>query len=155
MSSAIYPPQHAFGKLFWPKLRELVQRFLANGAIAFRPQFLAVKVALARRESGVKYPSMYAEGNSEAAVRFNCTQRAHLNTLEYLPNVLALQMLMGLQYPVTAAALGAAWTLGRLIYAAGYSSGDPAKRAPGSTLAGVVYLALIGGCAYAGFRMLA
>lgn len=113
-------------------------------------QYLAVQVALARRKYNVPYPAVYATGNSEDATRFNCIQRAHLNCLEYLPNALACQMVMGLQFPITAAALGGAWAVGRLVYAAGYSSGDPSKRGPGSALAGVIYLGLIGGAAYSG-----
>lgn len=117
-------------------------------------QWLAVKVAYARRQYGVTYPAMYAEGNSEEANMFNCIQRSHQNTLEYLPNVLALQLAMGLRFPVTAAALGLAWAVGRVLYAQGYSTGDPAKRGPGSAIAGVVYLALIGGTLFAGYRMM-
>ena len=44
-------------------------------------QWMAVRVVLARKESGVKYPAMVAEGSGEAAMVFNCTQRAHQNTL--------------------------------------------------------------------------
>ena len=40
-----------------------------------------------------------------------------------------------------------------MVYAQGYSTGDPAKRGPGSAVAGIVYLALIGGAAAAGFQM--
>jgi len=181
------------------------------GSVAFTAatmQWLAVRVAVARREYKVKYPAMYAEGSSPEANTFNCIQRGHQNALEYLPSVMALQMLMGLQYPVVAAALGAIWAVGRvsspvllivlflvlsylgghgwqsagiaplpsaascafqfgalpraevlswyapvqIIYARGYSTGDPSKRAPGSALAGIVYLVLIIGCGYAGFQ---
>ena len=80
-------------------------------------------------------------------------QRSHQNTLEYLPNVLALQALMGLQFPVTAAGLGVGWTVARILYSLGYSTGDPGKRSPGSLLAGLVYLGLIGGTMYAGYSM--
>jgi len=80
-------------------------------------------------------------------------QRSHQNTLEYLPNVLALQALMGLQFPVTAAGLGVCWAVARILYSLGYSTGDPKKRSPGSLLAGLVYLGLIGGTMYAGYSM--
>ena len=116
-------------------------------------QYLAVKVAIARRDAKLAYPAMYADGEDTASAKFNCTQRAHQNTLEYLPSALALQALMGLKFPITAAVLGAVWAAGRIIYAAGYSTGDPTKRAPGSAIAGIVFLALIGGCAYAGVQM--
>lgn len=36
-------------------------------------------------------PQMYAEGQDEQAKTFNCTQRAHQNTLETLPALLAMQ----------------------------------------------------------------
>ena len=78
-------------------------------ATALMTQFLAVKVALARREYKVAYPAMYATGTSESANIFNCIQRAHQNTLEYLPSVLSLQIVMGLKFPATAGILGLAW----------------------------------------------
>lgn len=80
-------------------------------------------------------------------------QRSHQNTLEYLPNVLALQALMGLQFPVAAAGLGVGWVVARILYSLGYSTGDPGRRGPGSLLAGLVYLGLIGGTMYAGYGM--
>ena len=153
-------------------------------------QWMAVRVVLARRDSGVQYPAMVAEGTDEAAMKFNCTQRAHQNTLvrwgwmdlrgaqptdrfdrcreemgggsgaarcwttrppplpmfptagavlpamptnlyrtalclyrpvpqEYLPNVLAMQLVLGLAYPVPAAIAGIVWALGRVVYALG------------------------------------
>ena len=82
-----------------------------------------------------------------------CLQRSHQNTLEYLPNVLALQIAMGIKYPIVAASLGVAWCVARVAYAVGYSTGDPMKRAPGSLAAGLVYLALIGGTVFAGYQL--
>jgi len=55
---------------------------------------------------------MVAEGDSEDAMKFNCTQRSHQNTLEQLPTFLAMQMLLGQVYPVPAAALGMLWNVG-------------------------------------------
>ncbi len=63
--------------------------------------------------SKVPYPDMYAHGKDEASLMFNCIQRAHQNTLETLPAVLAMQILMGMVFPVTSAALGAGWSIGR------------------------------------------
>jgi glutathione S-transferase len=116
-------------------------------------RWMSVRVGLARREFGVSYPAMMAEGTDENAVKFNCIQRAHQNTLETLPLAVACQLLMGLAFPITAAALGVAWAIGRIIYANGYSSGDPKKRIPGSAVAGIFYLCLIIGCFYAGYSM--
>lgn len=47
--------------------------------------------------SGVKYPIMTGDPalvGEEQAAKFNCTQRGHQNTLETLPLVLALQLLI-------------------------------------------------------------
>lgn len=129
-------------------------RRLVAGSVAATglvSQYLAVQVAVARRKYNVAYPAMYAEGTSDEANQFNCIQRAHQNMLEYLPNALACQLVMGFVFPKTAAVLGLLWALGRLVYAAGYSTGDPMKRTPGSLGAGVIYLALIGGAGYAGY----
>lgn len=46
------------------------------------------------------------------ATRFNCTQRAHQNTLESVPMLLALEILLGLQFPLYAASLGMIWNAG-------------------------------------------
>ena len=70
----------------------------------------ALCIALSR--SGVKYPAMMAEGDSENAQKFNCMQRSHQNTLEQLPTFLAMQLLMAQAYPLTAAALGMVWNVG-------------------------------------------
>ena len=70
----------------------------------------ALCIALTR--SGVKYPAMMAEGDSEDALKFNCTQRSHQNTLEQLPTFLAMQLLLAQAYPLTAAALGMIWNVG-------------------------------------------
>jgi len=116
--------------------------------------YLAVRVAIARKQYQVSYPAMYAEGQSEGANVFNCIQRSHQNMLEYLPNVLALQLAMGLQFPATAAGLGLGWAAARILYAQGYSTGDPRKRAPGSMIAGLIYLGLVFGTLFAAYRMM-
>lgn len=117
-------------------------------------QFLAVRVAVARKTYGVEYPALYADGNSDDAIQFNCIQRSHQNMLEYLPNALASQLVMGLVFPKVAGIMGASWALARLVYAAGYSTGDPDKRIPGNIFAGLLYLGLIGGAGYAGYTMI-
>jgi glutathione S-transferase len=52
---------------------------------------------------------------------FNCAQRAHHNFLENYTVALSGMLISGLVYPRTAAALGAAWTGGRVVYALGYT----------------------------------
>jgi glutathione S-transferase len=60
-------------------------------------------------------------------MRFNCTQRAHQNTLEVVPHALFTILFSGLRYPTVATALGSLWVFGRIIYTMGYATGDPAK----------------------------
>lgn len=160
--------------------RFAVRRYVlgSTALTALTTQWMAVRVALARAKYGVSYPDMYADSSVKDGNVFNCiqvcvcwkkkicvadglpwgyfilVQRGHQNTLEYLPNVLALQALMGLQFPITAAGLGVGWAVARILYSLGYSTGDPSKRSPGSLVAGLVYLGLIGGTMYAGYSMI-
>lgn len=62
---------------------------------------------------GVEYPKLYAEGSNAVSVKFNCTQRAHQNTLENLPVFLIMQILLAQAYPMSASALGVAWAVGK------------------------------------------
>lgn len=52
---------------------------------------------------------------------------AHQNTLEFLPQVIASTFIVGLKFPYVAAGVCGTWTLARLLYTFGYSSGDPKK----------------------------
>ncbi|KAH9950992.1 membrane-associated proteins in eicosanoid and glutathione metabolism [Amylocystis lapponica] len=91
-----------------------------------------MRVGFARSAAGIKYPQVYgekAEAEASKAVRiFNCTQRAHQNTLEQMPAVLAATTLIALNYPVAAAALCGFWTFARVLYTIGYSTGEPDRR---------------------------
>jgi glutathione S-transferase len=49
-----------------------------------------------------------------------------------VPSSLLLPLLLLLQYPISAAVCGAVYTLGRIAYFNGYSTGDPKKRMQGS-----------------------
>jgi glutathione S-transferase len=115
--------------------------------------WMSFQVAFARRKFGVSYPKMYAEGDDENAVGFNCVQRGHQNSLELAPQALVCQMLLGLKFPVTAAVLGVAWAIGRIVYFRGYATGVPKNRVAGAAISGLVWLALVFGTAYAGFTM--
>ncbi|KAL4442446.1 hypothetical protein ABPG77_005030 [Micractinium sp. CCAP 211/92] len=115
-------------------------------------QWQAVRVAIARRKYGVNYPTMYVEGDSQEAVTFNCTQRAHQNTLEYLPGALCSQMMLGLVYPKVAAGLGLVFVASRVVYTLGYSTGDPSKRLPGGAGSGLAYVALVLSTVVVGLR---
>lgn len=89
----------------------------------------------------------------EEWVNFNCAQRGHQNMLETLPAALAALFCSGILYPVTAAALGGAFGVGRILYAAGYIRSGPAGRTLGVILADVGLLGLIGCAIRAGFKV--
>ncbi|BGO97878.1 microsomal glutathione S-transferase 3 [Rhodotorula toruloides] len=99
-------------------------------------QFATIKVSKARKAAQVAYPAPYAENAvAERDIKakiFNCTQRAHANTLENLPIFLISLFHTGLYHPVAAAVGGLVWILGRFAYVQGYASGDPKARMRGS-----------------------
>ncbi|KAG8750565.1 hypothetical protein FRC12_012829 [Ceratobasidium sp. 428] len=106
---------------------------LAAVSTAFLTAWQAFSVVSnARKRAGIKYPQMYADQSQvdkdPEALKFNCAQRAHQNTLEVLPHVLFFIPFLGLRRPILAASLGAGWTFGRILYTLGYITGDPAKR---------------------------
>lgn len=121
------------------------------GLTAALLQFLAIRVALARREYGVDYPTMYA-GTPEKRT-FDCVQRAHQNTLETSGAQSLMIALLGLSHPIPAAAVQTAWVAGRLAYALGYSTGDPKARLPGVAVSGLLYVGTIAASLAEGARM--
>ncbi|KAH9950991.1 membrane-associated proteins in eicosanoid and glutathione metabolism [Amylocystis lapponica] len=93
-----------------------------------------VKVGRARKTARIPYPQLYAEKAEAAASNavqiFNCTQRAHQNTLESFTGYSReiSTTIMALNYPIAAAGLCGCWTIARVLYTIGYSTGDPARR---------------------------
>lgn len=81
-----------------------------------------------RKPAKVPYPNAYASPQQvkedKAAYKFNCAQRAHGNLLENLPQTIIYTLVAGLQYPIPAAGLGAAWILARILYVYGYVTSD-------------------------------
>ncbi|KAJ6511420.1 hypothetical protein C8R47DRAFT_734141 [Mycena vitilis] len=94
--------------------------------------FQTSQVVKYRGISGVKYPRMYADNAEMAAnpnaVKFNCAQRAHQNTLENLPMLYSMALVTSLKYPVLGASALGLWSLARVGYTLGYVTGDPKKR---------------------------
>jgi glutathione S-transferase len=86
--------------------------------------WMARNVAKARKQYNIEYPTMYSDDN----VKFNCIQRVHQNTLESYPQFLMLLFIGGLHLPKTTAALGTVYLIGRICFAHGYYTGEPAKR---------------------------
>jgi len=115
-----------------------------------------LKASRARKAAGVKYPQMYAEkaeAEASAAARvFNCTQRAHQNTLESLPNILFSTAFLGLFYPRVASVACTIWTVGRVMYTTGYSTGEPNNRRFGFAVSSAAQLVLLFGSTYAAFN---
>ncbi|KAF8745069.1 hypothetical protein AX14_010543 [Amanita brunnescens Koide BX004] len=90
-------------------------------------------VARFRKRAGIQYPQLYAEKKeaeaSPDAMKFNCAQRAHQNTLENLPIIAITSLVAGFKAPIFSASAVAFWAVGRIAYTRGYVTGDPKKRA--------------------------
>ena len=103
--------------------------------------WMSVRVAMARRRSGIHAPAMTGDPALERAIR------AHENTLEWLTPFLAGLWLFSIYWnDRLAAILGVVWIIGRILYAVGYSAGA-GKRAPGFLIQAVVVLVLLVGAA--------
>jgi len=77
-----------------------------------------------RKAAGILYPNAYAsdalaKGKPEAYA-FNCAQRAHANYIENQPSLVGALLIAGLMFPLTAAAMGAGWSVSRYLYMLGY-----------------------------------
>eukprot|EP00484_Ammonia_sp_Unknown_P018143 CAMPEP_0197030016 /NCGR_PEP_ID=MMETSP1384-20130603/9336_1 /TAXON_ID=29189 /ORGANISM="Ammonia sp." /LENGTH=184 /DNA_ID=CAMNT_0042459289 /DNA_START=965 /DNA_END=1519 /DNA_ORIENTATION=- len=98
--------------------------------------YLGMNVGRARKKYGVEYPTMYADvnhsKNRKNANIFNCVQRSHQNSLEQQATFLTVCALSAQKYPLVAGVAAFVVCLGRLAYAAGYSTGDPSKRYRGA-----------------------
>ncbi|KAJ3765723.1 hypothetical protein FB446DRAFT_759835 [Lentinula raphanica] len=109
-------------------------------------------VSARRKASGIQPPQLYAERaqvqKSVDALRLNCAQRAHLNTLEYLPALYLTTCITAYKYPILAASLCEGWTIARLVYTRDYTSGFPEKRTLGARTSLMFLLGLIASAAY-------
>jgi len=110
-----------------------------------RSKFLAEGAA--RRAAKIKYPHAYASAEAcdkdPAAFKFNCAQRAHMNTIEQLPMFYPLLFIGGLKFPKTAALSGLGYIAARFIFTNGYLKG-PNHLQLGQRLSYVGLLTLLG-----------
>ncbi|KAJ6591147.1 hypothetical protein DFH09DRAFT_1306774 [Mycena vulgaris] len=118
-----------------------------------------IVVGRARGAARIEYPRLYADkaemAASPAALKFNCAQRAHQNTVENIASVYAMTLVLGLTHPRLAAGALASWVVSRIAYTAGYASGNPAKR--NNFFTRITYmpaiLTLLGGAAYSAYTL--
>jgi glutathione S-transferase len=84
--------------------------------------WMGISVGRARAKTGIAAPAMTGDPLLERHIR------AHYNTLESLPVFLASLWLFAIYWnDMVAAALGAVWIVGRILYFLGYVQ-DPKKR---------------------------
>ncbi|KAG0702121.1 hypothetical protein DFH29DRAFT_516439 [Suillus ampliporus] len=106
-----------------------------------------LRIYPARAAAGIPYPQLYAENaqvkDNPAALRYNCVQRCHQNTLENIPLILISTLITGLKYPYIAAAASFFWVLTRVAYTIGYSSGVPEKRGAGNASGSLALIGLL------------
>ncbi|KAJ7701795.1 membrane-associated proteins in eicosanoid and glutathione metabolism [Mycena rosella] len=120
-----------------------------------------IVVSRARGAAGIPYPTLYADkaemAASPAAVKFNCAQRAHQNTLESIAMIYMSTAVLGLRYPVLAASSLGLWVVSRVAYTIGYASGDPAKRTNfvSRVTSTPAILTLLFGSAYSAYELVA
>ncbi|KAG1828376.1 hypothetical protein EV424DRAFT_1536648 [Suillus variegatus] len=118
----------------------------------------SIMVGRYRKRAGVEFPQLYAEQaevkDSAAALRFNCMQRAHQNTLETAPVVFVSTVMAGLKYPALAAAICVAYSFARIAYTIGYKSGQPKRRVFGSIVSFFSVLGLLSTATYVAYQLL-
>ncbi|KAK8921389.1 hypothetical protein KSP39_PZI020563 [Platanthera zijinensis] len=95
----------------------------------FVNMWMGMQVGKARKKYKVPYPALYAvESENKDAKLFNCIQRGHQNSIEYMPVFFALLLLGGIQHPLFAAGFGLFYGVTRFFYFKGYASGVPENR---------------------------
>merc|ERR1712083_440090 len=126
---------------------------LAGASMIFVNFWKIMRIGKMRKQLGIKYPQMYSDQHP----LFNCYQRAHQNTLEFVPYFYPVLLTAGLRHPIGAAACGFIFSIGRVIYALGYSSGDPEKRIPGALISEfgglfpLIFMSISFGCGLLGW----
>jgi len=121
---------------------------LTGTLTAITMQYLGGRVIGARDKYKVPLPHLYADMTACQTDKdkelFNCYQRGHQNALESYAQILMFLFVGGLKHPRLASGAGVLWCLGRILYAWGYSTGDPSKRSQGAPLQYPGLLILLG-----------
>src|SRR6186997_3290488 len=101
--------------------------------------YSSILVSRARGKFGVKLPAIFGNPDFERAFRIQ------MNTLEWMPIFLPSLWLFAIYISdVGAAAIGAVWIAGRIVYFIGYSKAA-AKRGPGFFIQGIAAIVLWAG----------
>lgn len=101
--------------------------------------FTSINVSRSRTKTGIKVPAMSGHPDFERAFRIQ------MNTLEWMPVFLPSLWLFAIYISdAGAAAIGAIWIAGRIVYFIGYSKAA-AKRGPGFMIQGIASIALWAG----------
>ena len=101
--------------------------------------FTCINVSRSRTKTGVKVPAMSGHPDFERAFRIQ------MNTLEWMPILLPSLWLFAIDISdAMAAAIGAVWIIGRIVYFVGYSQAA-AKRGPGFAIQALAAIALWAG----------
>ena len=101
--------------------------------------WMGLQVGRARGKSGIQAPAMTGDPELERTIR------AHYNTLEWLPLFLVPLWLFAMFWDERiAAALGAVWIVGRVIYQRGYVA-EAGKRSTGFLIQALAVAVLLFG----------
>ncbi len=99
--------------------------------------WMAARVALAHKRTGILAPTMTGDPGLERTIR------AHVNTLEWMPIFLPSLWLFAVYWDADIAAiLGVVWIVGRIVYFLGYVR-SPSGRSPGFFIQAVAAFALM------------
>ncbi|MCK1746029.1 MAPEG family protein [Bradyrhizobium sp. 139] len=101
--------------------------------------FTSINVSRSRTKTGIKVPAVSGHPDFERAFRIQ------MNTLEWMPIFLPSLWLFAIYISdAGAAAIGAVWIVGRIVYFIGYSKAA-AKRGPGFAIQGIASIVLWAG----------
>jgi len=109
-------------------------------------------VISARNRFGILSPRLYAPLGHKFEEKFNSIQRAHQNTIEFIPFTIIPAIATALVHPHFTASFVTVFSFGRIVYAFGYAK-SPKNRSIGwaiSTLGGT--LPILGLAGYEGVK---